>query len=200
MPASTHSWCGSLRLTSITSTTVVATNLLIGGLIIPIIMLCPVGTSSAVVVEVGLTAAEAAASLVLVVFSSHTSSSSQSLRMMILSSPGGPTITRLSSPKSLWANAKSWEVAVMRSSSFEDEDRSITGAFLEPPPAWTLVSKDGVKTSPTEILVVVETQLAPMEESWRRWWRTFLHRGRVWMFGTSLVLHWWLAESERGEP
>jgi hypothetical protein len=61
----------------------------------------------------------------------------------------------------------------MRSSSYEDEDRSITGAFPEGPPARTPASKGGVKRSQTGILVAVETQMAPAEESWRHWVKDF---------------------------
>jgi hypothetical protein len=54
----------------------------------------------------------------------------------------------------------------MRSSSSENEDRSITEAFLEGLPARTPVSKVGMKRSPTGILVAVETHMVPTEESW----------------------------------
>jgi hypothetical protein len=53
--------------------------------------------------------------------------------MMILPSPGGPRAVWLSSPKSLWVNSKSQEVAAMISYSSKDEVRSITGAFVEAP-------------------------------------------------------------------
>jgi hypothetical protein len=85
-------------------------------------------------VKVRLTAAEIVASSVQAVFSSCASfSSSESSRMMTLPSSGGPRTTQLRSPKSLWVNSKSREVAAMISSSSKDEDRSITGAFPEPP-------------------------------------------------------------------
>jgi hypothetical protein len=62
----------------------------------------------------------------------------------------------------------------MRSSPSEDEDRSITGAFPEPPPpARTPARKGGVKRSPMGILVAVETQMVSTEESWRRWVKDF---------------------------
>jgi hypothetical protein len=71
----------------------------------------PVGASSASVevVEVGLTAAEVAAVSLPVVFSSCTSSSSssESLRIMILSSPDGPRMSWLRSPKSFLVNSSS---------------------------------------------------------------------------------------------
>jgi hypothetical protein len=54
----------------------------------------------------------------------------------------------------------------MRSSPFEDEDRSITRAFPEGPPARASVSKGGMKRSPMGILVA--------EESWRHWVKDIL--------------------------
>jgi hypothetical protein len=68
-----------------------------------------------------------------------------------------PKILRLSSPKSLWVNSKSREVPAMRSTSSEDEDRLITGAFLEGPPTRTPASKGDAKRSLTGILVEVKT-------------------------------------------
>jgi hypothetical protein len=53
--------------------------------------------------------------------------------MMILPSPGGPRAVWLNSPKSLWVNLKSQEIAAMISYSSKDEDKSITGAFVEAP-------------------------------------------------------------------
>jgi hypothetical protein len=64
----------------------------------------PAGASSVSAVEAGLTVVEAVASSMPVVFSSRTFSSSESLRMMILSSLGGPRTARLSSSKSIWVN------------------------------------------------------------------------------------------------
>jgi hypothetical protein len=55
------------------------------------------------------------------------------LRMMILSSPGGPRKSRLRSPKILLANSSSRETSTMRSPSSEDEERSTTRAFPEDP-------------------------------------------------------------------
>jgi hypothetical protein len=69
----------------------------------------------------------------------------------------------------------------MRSSSSEDEDRPITRAFPEGPPTQTPTSKGGVNRSQMGILVAVETQMVPAEESWHHWvkdfplWRDSIH-------------------------
>jgi hypothetical protein len=62
-----------------------------------------------------------------------SSSSSKSLRMMTLSSPGGPWSPRLRSMKSHLVNSSSYEVLTMRSSSSK-EQRSTTKIFSEGPP------------------------------------------------------------------
>jgi hypothetical protein len=54
--------------------------------------------------------------------------------MITLPSPGGPRTELLSLAKIFWANSKSQEVSAMKFSSSEDEDKSITGDFLEGPP------------------------------------------------------------------
>jgi hypothetical protein len=61
----------------------------------------------------------------------------------------------------------------MRSSSSEDDDRLITEAFPEGPPAQTPVSKGGTKRYLMGILIVVETQMAQVEESWCHWVKYF---------------------------
>jgi hypothetical protein len=61
----------------------------------------------------------------------------------------------------------------MRSSSFEDEDRSIIGAFPKAPPARAPMSKGGVKRSPMGILVAVETQMVSTEEYRCHWVKDF---------------------------
>jgi hypothetical protein len=61
----------------------------------------------------------------------------------------------------------------MRSSSSEDEDRSITGAFPKGPPSQIPASEGSAKRSPTGILVVVENQIVPVEESWHHWVKDF---------------------------
>jgi hypothetical protein len=60
--------------------------------------------------------------------------SSESLRMIILSSPGGPRTSWLRSPKSFLMNFSSHKMPGMRPSSSEDEDRSTTRTFSEGPP------------------------------------------------------------------
>jgi hypothetical protein len=125
-------------------------------------------------VEAGLTAAEAAASSMPVVFSLRTSSSSDSLRTMILQSPGDPRAAWLSSPKSLWVNSKSQKVVAMRSSSSEDEDRLITRTFPESPSPGSNTGEQGWREEISdEILVAVETQITPVEESWCHWVKDF---------------------------
>jgi hypothetical protein len=57
--------------------------------------------------------------------------SSESMRTMILSSPGGPRMSRLKSPKSFLVSFTSREVSTMKFSSSEDEERSIIGVFPE---------------------------------------------------------------------
>jgi hypothetical protein len=49
----------------------------------------------------------------------------------------------------------------------------ITEAFPEGPPAQTPVSKGGTKRYLMGILIVVETQMAQVEESWCHWVKYF---------------------------
>jgi hypothetical protein len=94
-----------------------------------------VASASTDVVEAVDHAGEDGAASTSVAFSSCTSSSSsESLRMMILSSLGGPRTSQLKSPKSLLVNSSSHETSAIRSPSSEDEERSTTGAFSEDPP------------------------------------------------------------------
>jgi hypothetical protein len=83
-------------------------------------------------VEVGIPVAEEGAASASAASSSRTSSSlSELLRMMTLPSPGSLRTSWLRSPKSLLMNSSSHEVSGMRPYSFEDKERSSTGAFLE---------------------------------------------------------------------
>jgi hypothetical protein len=67
--------------------------------------------------------------------------------------------------KSLLANFSSHEISGMRPSTSEDEDRSTTGAFLEGPPAQTLVNVGGAMRPPTGTLTVVVIPKVPTVES-----------------------------------
>jgi hypothetical protein len=107
-----------------------------------------VGASSASAVEAvearALAAEEGVASAS-AAYSLHTSSSSsvESLRMIILSSSGGPWTSRLRSPQSFLMNSSSYKVSGMRHYSSEDEERSKIGAFLEEPPPCSNTGERG---------------------------------------------------------
>jgi hypothetical protein len=96
----------------------------------------PLGASSvsaAKAVGVGDFAVEDGVTLASMTSSSRASySSSESLRMMILSSPGGMRRPRLRLPKSLLAKSSSHEVSRKRSSSCKE--RSTIRILLEGPP------------------------------------------------------------------
>jgi hypothetical protein len=96
------------------------------------------GSSSASAVEATkvkvFSAAEGAASSLAMDSSCTSSSSLESLMMITLPSSSGPRTSRLRSPNNHLANSTSCEVSVMKSSSSEDEDRSIIGTFPEGPP------------------------------------------------------------------
>jgi hypothetical protein len=107
-----------------------------------------VGASSASAVEAvearALAAEEGVASAS-AAYSLRTSSSSsvESLRMIILSSSGGPWTSQLRSPQSFLMNSSSYKVSGMRHYSSEDEERSKIGAFLEEPPPCSNTGERG---------------------------------------------------------
>jgi hypothetical protein len=161
-----------LRHTGATFIAIVTASLLIGPLTITIIIFGPAGASSAMAeaIDAGLTAAEVAASSVSTVFSSDTSfSSSESSKMMTLPSPGGPRMSWLRSPKSFLVNSAS----VMKFSHLKIRKDQSSEPSRRSRPIRTLVSRGGVRRSPTETLVVAEIQMAPAVESWRRWVKDF---------------------------
>jgi hypothetical protein len=82
-----------------------------------------------------------------------------------LPSLGGPRMLRLWSLKSLLVNSSSHEVSRMRPSSSTDEERSTTGAFLEGPPAQTLVSTGSMRKLSVETPAVEVIQMVPPVES-----------------------------------
>jgi hypothetical protein len=71
---------------------------------------------------------------------------------------------------------------------------------LRSPPARTPASEGGMKRSLTAILVAVETQMAPTEESWHHWVKDFPPQRESMSAWCLLILHWWLVESKRAEP
>jgi hypothetical protein len=107
-----------------------------------------VGASSASAVEAvearALAAEEGVASAS-AAYSLRTSSFSsvESLRMIILSSSGGPWTSRLRSSQSFLMNSSSYKVSGMRHYSSEDEERSKIGAFLEEPPPCSNTGERG---------------------------------------------------------
>jgi hypothetical protein len=153
------SWRGSLRLTGITTAAVITASHLIRALIITIIVFCP---RRGIVAVSGGGWGRVDYSRSSCIFGVSSLLLTHLFFIGVVEDDdlvitGGPRTARLSSPKSIWVNSKSREVAAMRSTSSEDEDKSIIGAFPEGPPAQTPASKSGTKRSPTEILVVVET-------------------------------------------
>jgi hypothetical protein len=57
----------------------------------------------------------------------------------------------------------------MKSSSSEDEERSITGTFPEGPPCSNTSERGRREETSDRIPVAVETQMAPAEGSWYHW-------------------------------
>jgi hypothetical protein len=88
---------------------------------------------------------------------------------------------------------------VKESSSFEDEDRSITRAFPEGHLAPTPVSEGDEKTPLTGILGVMELRQRRRRGLSVVGRRTSLRGGRALSLDASLVLHFFKAENKRSK-